>query len=129
MRIVDLIMRFETHSKNAGDVAEKEVSDYFVYNTLAMECFQSVNALIEIGEWIVTEKKLGFPATYREIFELVHNHKIIDRDIFESIKRLIFLRNLVSHEYHKITRDELIEMVELLRNAGKFIVRVKEFQK
>ncbi|VVB90087.1 Uncharacterised protein [uncultured archaeon] len=30
MRIVDLIMRFETHSKNA---AEKEVSDYFVYNT------------------------------------------------------------------------------------------------
>jgi uncharacterized protein YutE (UPF0331/DUF86 family) len=122
-------MRFETHSKNAGDVAEKEVSEYFVYNTLAMECFQSVNALIEIGEWIVTEKKLGFPATYREIFEMVHNHKIIEGDTFESIKRLIFLRNLVSHEYHKITRDELIEMVELLRNAGKFIVRVKEFQK
>jgi hypothetical protein len=57
-------MRFETHSKNAGDVVDKEVSDYFVYSTLAMECFQSVNALIEIGEWIVTEKKLGFPATY-----------------------------------------------------------------
>ena len=129
MRIVDLIMRFETHSKNAGDVAEKEVSEYFVYNTLAMECFQSVNALIEIGEWIVTEKKLGFPATYREIFEMVHNHKIIEGDTFESIKRLIFLRNLVSHEYHKITRDELIEMVDLLKNAGKFIESVKEMQK
>ncbi len=129
MRIVDLIMRFETHSKNARDVAEKEVSDYLVYNTLAMECFQSVNALIEIGEWIVTEKKLGFPATYREIFELVHNHKIIDKDTFESIKRLIFLRNLVSHEYHKITSDELIEMVDLLKNAGKFIERIKEMQK
>ncbi len=126
MRIVDLIMRFETHSKNARNVAEKEVSDYFVYNTLAMECFQSVNALIEIGEWIVTEKKLGFPATYREIFELVHNHKIIERDTFESIKRLIFLRNLVSHEYHKITSDELIEMVDLLKSARKFIERVKE---
>ncbi|MBU4374108.1 MAG: DUF86 domain-containing protein [Euryarchaeota archaeon] len=129
MRIVDLIMRFETHSKNARDVVEKEVSDYFVYNTLAMECFQSVNALIEIGEWVVTEKKFGFPSTYREIFELLHDHKIIDRDILESIKRLIFLRNLVSHEYHKITRDELIEMVDLLKNAGKFIVRVKEMAK
>jgi len=62
MRIVDLIMRFETHSKNARDCAKKDVSDYFVYNTLAMECFQSVNALIEIGEWIITEKKLGFPS-------------------------------------------------------------------
>ena len=58
MRIVDLIMRSETHSKNARAGTEKDVSDYFVYNTLAMECFQSVNALIEIGEWLVTEKKL-----------------------------------------------------------------------
>jgi len=65
MRIVDLIIRFETHSRNARDVAKKDISDYFVYNTLAMECFQSVNALIEIGEWIVTEKNLGFPSTYR----------------------------------------------------------------
>ncbi len=51
MQIVDLILRFEVHSKNARNVAEKDLSDYFVYNTLAMECFQSVNALIEIGEW------------------------------------------------------------------------------
>ncbi|MDY6985260.1 MAG: HepT-like ribonuclease domain-containing protein [Candidatus Thermoplasmatota archaeon] len=129
MRIVDLIMRFETHSKNARDSAEKDVSDYFVYNTLAMECFQSVNALIEIGEWMVTEKKLGFPATYREIFELLYNHKIIDKETFENIKRLIFLRNLISHEYYKITRDELIEMVDLLKSAEKFIERVKETQK
>jgi len=129
MRLVDLIMRFETHSRNARDGAEKDVSDYFVYNTLAMECFQSVNALIEIGEWVVTEKKLGFPSTYREIFELLHNHKIIDEETFESTKRLIFLRNLISHEYHKITKDELIEMVDLLKEAEKFIERVKEGQK
>ncbi len=29
MRIVDLIMRFEAHSKNARNGAEKDVSDYF----------------------------------------------------------------------------------------------------
>jgi uncharacterized protein YutE (UPF0331/DUF86 family) len=129
MRIVDLIMRFETHSMNAKNSARKDVSDYFVYNTLAMECFQSVNALIEIGEWMVTEKKYGFPSTYREIFELLYNHKIIDRELFESIKRLIFLRNLISHEYHKITMDELIEMVDLLANAKKLIERIKKEQK
>jgi len=103
MRIVDLIMRFETHSENARDGVEKDVSDYFVYN--------------------------GFPSTYREIFELLHNHKIINKETFESIKRLIFLRNLISHEYHKITKDELIEMVDLLKEAEKFIEKVKEGQK
>ncbi len=129
MRIVDLVMRFETHAKNAINGASKDISDYFIYSTLAMECFQSVNAMIEIGEWIVTEKKLGFPATYREIFELLHDHKIIDKETFESIKRLIFLRNLISHEYHKITQDELIEMVDLLKKSEKLIERVKEMQK
>jgi len=126
MRIVDLIIRFETHSRNARDVAKKDISDYFVYNTLAMECFQSVNALIEIGEWIVTEKNLGFPSTYREIFELLYNYKIIDKETLGSIKRLIFLRNLISHEYYKITKDELIEMVDLLKDVGKFIKKVRE---
>ncbi|MCM8803232.1 MAG: hypothetical protein NC827_08005 [Candidatus Omnitrophica bacterium] len=85
MRIVELIFRFETHSKNAKEVAKKDVSDYFVYNTLAMKCFQAVNTLIEIGEWIVTEKKLGYPSTYREIFELLHKHKIIDEEAFKNM--------------------------------------------
>lgn len=129
MRIVDLIMRFERHSENASIVAEKDISDYFVYNTLAMECFQSVNALIEIGEWIVTEKKLGFPGTYREIFELLHNNKIIDSETFECIKRLIFLRNLISHEYYKITESELTETVTLLEKSKKFIEQVKRWQR
>lgn len=129
MRIVDLIMRFETHSKNAKECANKDISDYYIYTTLAMECLQSVNALIEIGEWIVTEKKLGFPASYREIFELLHNHKMIDKEAFESMKRLIFLRNLISHEYYKITKEELFEMVDLLKKTEKLVEMVKELQK
>ena len=129
MRIIDLIIRFESHTNNAKFVATKNISDYFVYNTLAMECFQAVNSLIEIGEWIVAERKLGFPSTYREIFELLYNNKIINKEIFESIKRLIFLRNLIAHEYYKITKDELVEMVDLLKVAEKFVKEVKEKQR
>uniref|UniRef100_A0A7V4E510 DUF86 domain-containing protein n=1 Tax=candidate division WOR-3 bacterium TaxID=2052148 RepID=A0A7V4E510_UNCW3 len=129
MRIIDLIIRFESHINNAKFVVTKDISDYFVYNTLAMECFQAVNSLIEIGEWIVAERKLGFPSTYREIFELLYNNKIINKEIFESIKRLIFLRNLIAHEYYKITKDELVEMVDLLKIAEKFVKEVKEKQR
>ncbi len=129
MRIIDLIMRFETHSRNAQSGAEKDISDYYVYSTVAMECFQSVNALIEIGEWTVTERRLGFPSTYRDIFELLHNHGMIDQETFEAIKRLIFLRNVISHEYYKIGQDELVEMVDLLRKVEKLIQLVKQIEK
>jgi|GEM_PF-2217251 len=39
MRIIDLVIRFENHTNNAKFVATKDISDYFVYNTLAMESF------------------------------------------------------------------------------------------
>jgi uncharacterized protein YutE (UPF0331/DUF86 family) len=126
MRLIDLIMRYEYHAENAKNVVAKDLSDYFVYNTLAMECFQSVNTLIEIGEWLVTMKKLGFPSTYREIFELLYQHKIIEKEMLDTMKRLIFLRNLISHEYYRITKDELVEIVELLGRMEKFVEQVKE---
>jgi uncharacterized protein YutE (UPF0331/DUF86 family) len=119
-------MRYEYHAENAKNVVAKDLSDYFVYNTLAMECFQSVNTLIEIGEWLVTMKKLGFPSTYREIFELLYQHKIIEKEMLDTMKRLIFLRNLISHEYYRITKDELVEIVELLGRMEKFVEQVKE---
>lgn len=44
MKIIDLIMRFEMHSKNAREVAEKDISDYYVYNTLG-------NGMLSICEY------------------------------------------------------------------------------
>ncbi len=74
-------------------------------------------------------EKFGYPSTYREIFELLHKHKIIDEEAFENMKRLIFLRNLIAHEYYKITESELIEMVKLIEHVKNFIEKVKMMQK
>ncbi|MEM2959442.1 MAG: HepT-like ribonuclease domain-containing protein, partial [Candidatus Jordarchaeaceae archaeon] len=82
--------------------------------------------LIEVGEHIVTEKKLGFPSTYREIFEILKNEGIISGEVFNSAKRLIFLRNLIAHEYYRIREEELLEMVELLESANNLIQKVKK---
>jgi len=41
MRLVEYILRFERHLEGAKKLKLKDVGDYFVYNTLAMECFQS----------------------------------------------------------------------------------------
>jgi len=125
MKLVENIIRFENHFKKALEIINMNVSDYFVYNTLAMECFQSVNALIEIGEYIVTKEKLGFPSSYREVFELLEKNKIINEEELKDIKRLIFLRNLIAHEYTRISEKELKEMVNLLKNIKNFINRIK----
>jgi len=104
----------------------QNISDYFVFNTLAMECFQAVNSAIELGELIVSEKNLGFPSRYREIFELLYNAKMISKKTLESFKRLVFLRNLIAHEYYMITDEELMEMATLLRCFDELIANAKK---
>ena len=81
MKLLENILRFERHLEGAKNLIKKDVSDYLVYNTLAMECFQAVNALIEIGEYVVTDKRLGFPSTYREIFELLAREKLMNKAV------------------------------------------------
>lgn len=125
MKFFENILRFENHLKKALELVNKDISNYLVYNTLAMECFQTVNALIEIGEYIVTKNKLGFPSSYREVFELLKENKIIDKKELKNIKRLIFLRNLIAHEYTKISEKELKEMVNLLKKIKNFVDRIK----
>lgn len=129
MKLLENILRFENHFENAKKLSEKDIMDYLVYNTLAMECFQAVNALIEIGEYIVTKKLFGFPSTYREIFELIHRNQMMTDEIFNATKRLIFLRNLIAHEYYKIKEDELAEMVKLLDIVKDFVQKAKEVKK
>jgi uncharacterized protein YutE (UPF0331/DUF86 family) len=61
-----------------------------------------------------------------EIFELLHGAKIIDKKTLNDIRRMIFLRNLISHEYYTITVNELKEMVCLLNSLNELLKRTKD---
>lgn len=119
MRLAEYILRFERHLKS------KDVKDYFIYNTLAMECFQAANTLIDLAQYMVAKKKLGFPSTYRELFEILEKEGYISEDELKTFKRLIFLQNLIAHEYYRISESELLEMVNLLERCSDFVSRIK----
>ncbi|HLC80987.1 MAG TPA: HepT-like ribonuclease domain-containing protein [Candidatus Nanoarchaeia archaeon] len=122
VRESSLISRIKNHIQKAREIVEeKKLSDYYAATSLAMECFQAVNNLIDLGELIVTEKNLGFPEKYRETFEFLFKAGIINKESLETFKRLIFLRNLIAHEYYHIKEGELREMVSLLRPAEELI--------
>ncbi|KAF5426940.1 hypothetical protein C5S39_14250 [Candidatus Methanophagaceae archaeon] len=126
IRLASLISRIVRHKDKAKELKEQNISDYFVFNTLAMECFQAVNSAIELGELVVSEKNLGFPSRYREIFELLYNAKMISKKTLESFKRLVFLKNLIAHEYYMITDEELAEMATLLGCLDELIANAKK---
>ena len=85
----------------------------------------SINTLIDIAQYIVMKKKLGFPSTYRELFEILEEAGYISEEELKAFKRLVFLRNLIAHEYYRISENELLEMVNLLEKCSDFVNRVK----
>ncbi|MDI6855587.1 MAG: DUF86 domain-containing protein [Candidatus Thermoplasmatota archaeon] len=128
IRLASAISRIEKHKRKAKELSKQDLSNYLVFSALAMECFQAVNATIDLGELIVSEKRLGYPSKYREIFEFLYNEKIIGNKTLENIKRLIFLRNLISHEYYTITERELKEMANLLDCLDELMKKAKGFR-
>lgn len=129
MRLASIISRIEKHKRKAEELIKKDVSEYLVFNSLAMECFQTVNSAIELGELIISEKNLGFPSSYREIFELIYSEGMISKKTLGDIKRLIFLRNLIAHEYYTIKEGELKEMAELLTCLDELIKSAKNLKR
>jgi len=90
---------------------------------------QISNSAIDLAELILAEKSLGFPSNYKEVFEMLNQARVINKNSLDSIKRLIFLRNLISHEYYKITPKELKEMAELLQILDDLILAGKKLVK
>ncbi len=112
-----------SHYRKARELKESDLSNYLVYTALAMECFQAVNSLIEIGERYVVD--LGrYPATYSDIFQIMYEEGAITMEELRALKRLIFLRNLIAHEYYRITGEELKEMADLLDMAERVVRRL-----
>lgn len=127
MRLALTISRIEKHKEKAKELGKLDLSNDMVFSALAMECFQAVNSTIDLGELIVSEKNLGFPSKYKEIFELLYEAKMISKGTLDDIKRLIFLRNLISHEYYTISKDELKEMASLLDCLDELIKNAKDW--
>lgn len=121
-----IISRAEQHIQKATELAKQDLSNELVFNALGMNCFQAVNSLIELGETIISEKKLGFPGSYGEIFELLYKAKLINEQELKNIKKLIFFRNLISHEYYTITQKELKEMARILNSLTGMIEDIKK---
>lgn len=129
MKLVENILRFEEHLRRARELVNKDLNDYFVYTALAMECFQAVNALIEVAEYVVVRKRLGIPSSYREIFEILHRQGWLSGEELQAAKSLVFIGNVIAHEYHRLRPEDLRNAVDGLAQVQGFIRRAAEREK
>lgn len=60
---------------------------------------------IDLAMHVVRKRRLGVPQDSREAFELLHEAKLLDRALVDSLKRMVGFRNIAIHEYEKLNLD------------------------
>ncbi len=106
--------------RSVGDLHDRKN-----FYAVSMILFSLLNRVFDLGSEIVMARNLGIPGTYREIFVRLEKDGLIDPDLANRMIRMAASRNLLSHEYHGITEEQLFA---LLKDAGHIQAFVRRMQ-
>jgi uncharacterized protein YutE (UPF0331/DUF86 family) len=69
-----------------------------------------MEAIIDIGKMVISEKKLREPGNNREVFLILEENKLFPSEFIPLIDRMIGMRNIIVHSYDRID-DEIVYRV------------------
>ncbi len=72
----------------------------------------SIQAAIDIATYIIAQKGLEKPSTYRETFEILGKEKIISEELANELSDLAGFRNVLVHIYWGLNLDEVYGVLQ-----------------
>jgi len=128
-RLSIIINRIEESMKELGLAFQNEndLNDTVKFNASAMSLFQAINSSIDLADDIISQCKFKIPMDYRETFEIIHKEGAIDEAVLKKIKELTYYRNLIAHEYYRITREQLLKLIKISKAIYEYLEQMKSF--
>lgn len=84
----------------------------------------SVEICVDIGAYILSEKKIPVPDVYSKVIEELRENKIISKDIEVPLKKLIRFRNIIVHEYLYIDFEKVYNNFSLIYIFEEFARKI-----
>ncbi len=82
-----------------------------------------IEVCIDIANHIISDQGMRMPVGYADTFQVLMEHKVISRRLFNTMEKMAKFRNVVVHQYEKI--DPGIVLSILHKNLGDFITYKK----
>lgn len=102
----------------AGQGREAFLSDEITSTASVRYLQTAIEAVIDIGNHIISREGLGIPSTYAETIELLVDAGILPRERRESFLQMVRFRNRAVHLYDEIDDAEVFEILD--RHLGDF---------
>ncbi len=89
----------------------------------------SIQSAIDIATYIIAQRGLEKPSTYRETFEILGKEGIISEELADELSDLAGFRNVLVHIYWGLNLDEVYSVLQNdLRALKEFMKYIKELQ-
>jgi len=95
------------------------------FYSLSMVLFAILNRTIDLGQETIRGKKLGMPASYKEIFQIIEREKVISVDLSKKLQYLVNQRNVLAHEYFDVTEKSIYEVYLKINIVTELVSVVK----
>ncbi|PIQ79116.1 hypothetical protein COV81_03180 [Candidatus Peregrinibacteria bacterium CG11_big_fil_rev_8_21_14_0_20_41_10] len=82
-------------------------SDLLLRGALERYLYLVAQSTIDLAEAVIAYKKLRKPVIYREAFEILHEHDIIDVHLTQKLADMVGFRNIIAHDYAEINYNIL----------------------
>ncbi|KCZ73109.1 hypothetical protein ANME2D_00168 [Candidatus Methanoperedens nitroreducens] len=87
----------------------------------------SIQASIDIATYIIAQRGLEKPSTYRETFEILGRQGLISKELADELSDLAGFRNVLVHIYWGLNLDEVYGVLQNdLRVLKEYITYVKK---
>ncbi|WP_273701903.1 type VII toxin-antitoxin system HepT family RNase toxin [Tepidanaerobacter acetatoxydans] len=107
--IQDCISKLDVLSQLSID---EFISDFKNFDSAKYNLQIAIEAMIDIGNHIISRKGLGTPKTYSDTFEILHKYKVIPKKDAVSYKLMAKFRNRIVHFYDDVDDGEVYNILQ-----------------
>ena len=86
-------------------------TDFTRQDAAMMNIQRACEAALDIGQYLIRRDRLGVSQSARDVFEILANHRWIDKELSEALKRMVGFRNIAVHDYQKIILPITIRII------------------
>lgn len=88
--------------KTVTELIAEKLDDYIVQDVFVLNLQRAIQACIDIANIIVSKKGLRLPASYKESFYILYQNKIIEKQLYNKLAKMVGFRNIAVHNYQDI---------------------------
>ncbi|HAH96390.1 MAG TPA: DUF86 domain-containing protein [Firmicutes bacterium] len=106
---------------------EEFLHDDIAQDVVEYNLFIIINMMIDIAAHIVVDDNLGNPETLGEAFSILNKKNYLDDNEAETYRKMTGLRNILAHEYLKIDKKIIYNVLQTnLVDIKKFVIFIHE---